>query len=242
MTLRWESTRDRLDKLRTELHEQRGVRNQLLKSKTEETETLVEAQEYKKRCDKANLFLLSEITTRRQSAVSAIENIGSSALKMVYGDGYAIQFYDFEDARKAGSNTFKMEIQMVSPFGKHGKPLVTKLFGSRGGGGIEVSAFSLRLGALDWHNYQGPMLLDEAFKSMSKDKKIHQVAKWLHAIQDATGRQIIFATHMGDVFGKRADRILFVHNDMGQSAVKEIDYDEVLILQAELDEGEYDDD
>lgn len=237
MTAHWDSTKQRLDMLRIQLHEKRGVRNQLLKSKQEETVTLTEAQSAKKIAEKANLFLLSEITTRRKQAVGAIENIASSALKMVYGDGYSIQFYNFEDARKTGSNTFNMEIQMVSPYGKGNKSLVTKLFGSRGGGGIEVSAFSLRLGALDWHKYEGPILLDEAFKSMSKDKKIHQVAKWIQAIHDATGRQIIFATHMGDVFGKISNKVLYVHNDLGKSGVREIDYNELAILQIE-DEDE----
>lgn len=241
MTLRWENAKEQLNNLRIELHEQRGVRNQLLKNKLEETTVLQEMQIVKQKSEKANLFLLSEITTRRKQAVSAIENIGSSALKMVYGDGYAIQFYDFEDVRKAGSNTFKMDIQMVSPFGKGGKPLVTKLFGSRGGGGIEVSAFSLRLGALDWHKYEGPVLLDEAFKSMSKDKKIHQVARWLRAVRDLTGRQIIFATHMGDVFGRTADNILYVQNDLGKSVVRAIDFDELVVLQLD-DDGDEDED
>lgn len=236
MNLDWHKTKSELNALRTELHEQRGVRNQLLKSKGEESVILEEAQVNKQKSEKANLFLLSEITTRRKQAVSAIENIGSSALQMVYGDGYAIKFYDYEDARKAGSNTFKMDIQMVSPFGKNGKPLITKLFGARGGGGIEVSAFSLRLGALDWHKYSGPMLLDEAFKSMSKDAKIHQVARWLYTIKDLTGRQIIFATHMGDIFGKIADNILYVENEFGTSSVRCIDQDELAVLQFE--EGE----
>lgn len=238
MTLRWESTKEQLSNLRVELHEQRGVRNQLLKNKLEETTILQDMQIVKQKSEKANLFLLSEITTRRKQAVSAIENIGSSSLKMVYGDGYAIQFYDFEDVRKSGSNAFKMDIQMVSPFGKNGKSLVTKLFGSRGGGGIEVSAFSLRLGALDWHKYEGPVLLDEAFKSMSKDKKIHQVARWLRAVRDLTGRQIIFATHMGDVFGKISDKILYVQNDFGKSVVREIEFDELAMLQLDDEENE----
>jgi len=239
MTLRWESTRDKLVKLRTTLHEQRGVRNQLLKSKKEETDLLIEAQKTKQQSEKAHLFLLAEITNRRKQAVSAIENIGSAALKMMYGDGYSIQFYDFEDVRKAGSNSFKMEVQMLSPYGKKNKPLVTKLFGSRGGGGIEVSATSLQFGALDWLQYEGPMLLDETFKSMSKDAKIYQVAKWLHAIQDVTGRQVIFATHMGDIFGKNASKILYVQNDnpddYGKSLVREIGYDECKALQLEAE-------
>jgi hypothetical protein len=235
MTLRWESTKQQLDKLREELHEKRGVRNQLLKSKQEETVVLVESQAVKQRSEKANLFLLSEITNRRKQAISAIENIGSSALKMIYGNGYGINFCDFEDVRKAGTNNFKMEIQMSSDYGKGGKPLVTKLFGSRGGGCIEVSATSLRLGALDWHQYDGPVLFDETFKSMSKDMKIHMVARWMKAIHELTGRQIIFATHMGDIFGKISNKIFYVSNDLGHSTVREIDYEELKVLRIEMD-------
>lgn len=243
MTLRWENTKQQLDKLREELHEKRGVRNQLLKSKKEEAIVLVDSQTIKQKSEKANLFLLSEITNRRKQAIGAIENIGSSALKMIYGDGYGINFYDFEDVRKAGANNFKMEIQMSSPYGKNGKSLVTKLFGSRGGGGIEVSSTSLRIGALDWHQYDGPVLFDETFKSMSKDIKIHMVAKWMRTIHELTGRQIIFATHMGDIFGKISNKIFYVINEFGRSTVREIDYEELKILKIEMDalmEGEED--
>jgi energy-coupling factor transporter ATP-binding protein EcfA2 len=94
------------------------------------------------------------------------------------------------------------------------------------------------MGALDWHKYEGPVLFDETFKSMSKDKKIHQVARWLRAIRDLTGRQIIFATHMGDIFGKISDKILYVQNDFGKSSVREIEFDELAVLQ--LDDEEED--
>jgi hypothetical protein len=124
-----------------------------------------------------------------------------------------------------------MDIQMVSPYGKNGKFLVTKLFGSRGGGGIEFASFSLRQGALDWFNYKGPILLDEAFKSMSKDKKIHDVARWMTDLYQLTERQTIFATHMADVFGHIADNIIYVQNDFGKSTVRTITVDELLVLQ-----------
>jgi len=234
LNVKWSNSKARLNRWRDELLERRGVRNQLQRSRQEEQERLDNAKDTQEKSEKANLFLLSEITARRKQAVTSIESIGTSALKMVYDKGYAVQFYNFEDSRKVGANTFKMEIQMVSPWSKE-KPLVTALFGSRGGGGIETIAFSLRMSALDWCKYQGPMLLDEAFKSMSKDKKIHSVAKWQRAIADATGRQIIFTTHMGDIFGKRADKILYVSKTNACSKVQEIDYDRLLQLAEEED-------
>lgn len=241
MNDRWQNAKKHLDKIRIELHEKRGVRNQLLKSRQEESDLMSENQSIKIKSEKAYLFLLSEITTRRKQAVGDIQTIASSALQMSHGDGYGIQFYDFEDVRKAGTNSFKMEIQMISPYGKNGKSLVTKLFGSRGGGGIEVAAYSLRMGALDWLKYSGPVLLDEFFKSLSRDKKVNQVAKWFRLIHEVTGRQTICTTHMGDIFGKIADKILYVSNDCGKSSVKEIAYDELAYLQLDDDDLSEDD-
>ena len=62
-------------------------------------------------------------------------------------------------------------------------------------------------------------------------------SRWLRAVRDLTGRQIIFATHMGDVFGKTADNILYVQNDFGKSIVRPIDFSELAMLQLDDDGG-----
>ena len=41
---------------------------------------------------------------------------------------------------------------------------------------------------------------------------------------------------MGDIFGKIADKILYVSNDCGKSSVKEIAYDELAYLQLDDDD------
>jgi hypothetical protein len=41
---------------------------------------------------------------------------------------------------------------------------------------------------------------------------------------------------MGDIFGKIADNILYVHNNVGQSAIRQIEYDELMTQLANEDE------
>jgi ABC-type sulfate/molybdate transport systems ATPase subunit len=77
------------------------------------------------------------------------------------------------------------------------------------------------------------VLLDEAWKSMSNDEKLDAVAKFLKEITDATGRQVIFATHKQDVFGKVASRILKVSKHDGVAKVDTV--------QANLEDEDYDD-
>src|SRR5579862_5639888 len=142
---------------RAKLTEMKGAKNQLEKVRDVEIDLLNEIKNEQQLSHQAHLFLLSEITDRREVALNAIETMASAALRQIYGEGYALRFETFEDKRKDGESNFKMEIRISSPH--EGKILETGLLGERGGGVIEVVAFALRIAALNWLNYDGPIIL-----------------------------------------------------------------------------------
>jgi hypothetical protein len=132
-----------------------------------------------------------------------------------------LKFNTFEEKRKEGIPNFKMEIKIASPIEK--EELLTGLIGERGGGVVEIVAFALRIAALSWLHYDGPLILDEAYKSMSNDHKIWDVANFLKEVSEYTNRQIIFATHKAEVFGTVANKIIEIENCDGVAQYKNID-------------------
>lgn len=163
----------------------------------------------------AHLLLLAFIAHRRDSAIKSIEKTGTYALRAVYGDDRKLVFLKNEEKKTTAA--FKMEIGIESSL--NGTKMVTGLKDERGGGVSEATSFSLRFGALEWLGYDGPLILDEAFKSMSSDQKIYALANFLSKYVKASGRQVIFATHKADVFQEYADHCIFVTQQDGISKV-----------------------
>jgi hypothetical protein len=202
----------------------KGVKEQLEKQIKEEQDSLATLQEEQKLNSQANLFMLSEIVDRRQSQLQAIQSIATSALQQIYGDEYSLKFETFEEQRKDGVNNFKIEIKIISPH--NGENIETGLLNERGGGLIEVVSFALRIAALKWLKYNGPILLDEAWKSMSNDYKIDRVVEFLREVTDSTERQVILVTHMFDKFGPEADNIVHITKENGIAKPSIITYAE----------------
>lgn len=215
----WEKVQAALSKKRSNLTERKGARDQLIRTKAQEEQQIVLLKDEQQVSYQAHLFLLSEIAQRSEEAIDNFEKMGSAFMRSVYGDGYQIKFQKYEEkSRKVdGASNFKMEILIGSPY--QGETLWTGLLDDRGGGAVEVASFAFRIGVLRALGYQGPMLLDEAWKSMSNDDKLDQVSRFLKEVTGKTGRQVIFATHKQDVFGKIAARILQVSNKDGVATV-----------------------
>lgn len=222
---------ERLDAFTNEVKKQKesliklkGIKEQLEKQIKEEEESLVNLQDEQKINSQASLFMLSEIVDRRQNQLNVIQSIATSALQQIYGDKYSLKFDTFEEQRKDGVNNFRIEIKIVSPH--NGESMETGLLNERGGGLIEVVSFALRIAALKWLKYNGPILLDEAWKSMSNDYKIDQVVQFLREVTDSTGRQVILVTHMFDKFGPEADNIVHITKNDGVAEAGIITYQE----------------
>ncbi len=166
----------------------------------------------------AHLLLLGFISQRRDAAIKSIESMGTYALRAIYNDDRKLVFLKNEE--KKNSSAFKMEVGIESTL-NDGK-MITGLKDERGGGVLETASFALRIAALEWLGYKGPLILDEAYKSVSSDSKIVNVAEFLRKYVDTSERQVFFATHKADVFEDYADNVIVVrqHHGVSKAEVK----------------------
>jgi hypothetical protein len=207
--------KDKLQNLSIDLAQKAGVR-QRIEKQCLDLKAKIEADiEECKNKKEGHLLLLSFISQRRESGIASIEKTATYALRSICGDDYTVHFLRNEE--KKSSAAFKMEIGIESNY--QGQKVITGLKDSRGGGVTESTSFGLRLAALEWLDYDGPALLDEAFKSVSSDEKIHNVGKLLNSYASNKNRQLIFATHKADVFEEFADNIINVTKEDGISQI-----------------------
>ncbi len=207
---------EKINSLSLKLATLKGVK-QRIQTQTNDLKTKIEndillAQNKKD----AHLLLLGFISQRRETAISSIENTGTYALRAICGDDYKVHFLRNEE--KKNSAAFKMEIGIESDF--NGEKIITGLKDERGGGVTEATSWGLRLAAMDWLNYDGPVLLDESFKSVSSDEKSTNVGRLLASYCEKKQRQILFATHKTEIFEEFADHIVHVRKENGVSKVK----------------------
>ena len=161
----------------------------------------------------AHLLLLGFISQRRDAAIKSIESMGTYALRAIYNDDRKLVFLKNEE--KKNSSAFKMEVGIESTL--NDEKMITGLKDERGGGVLETASFALRIAALEWLGYKGPLILDEAYKSVSSDSKIVNVAEFLRKYVDTSERQVFFATHKADVFEDYADNVVVVRQHQGIS-------------------------
>jgi len=213
------------DKYRLYVIQRKGALDSLLELRKKDQEKLVSLQEKQILQHKALLFLQSETIERRKNAQNIIESLGTFALQAIYDDSYYLELESGdENSGKKNSDVrnLKMEFCVKNQCGDNDTPIRTGLMGERGGGVVEVVSFALRIAALSLLGYDGPLIVDEAYKSMSNDQKLKNVASFLRQIADDIGRQIIFATHKDDIFGRVSDKIVrVVKNKSGIAEVKE---------------------
>lgn len=205
----------RINSLTVNLAQKKGIRERINQQCSSLKLKIDNDNDDSKTKKEAHLLLLAFISQRRETAIQSIENTATYALKAVCGDDYQVHFLRNED--KKNSAAFKMEIGIESNFDD--SKVITGLKDERGGGVVETCSFGLRIAALEWLGYDGPLILDEAYKSVSSDDKIVNVAKLLRMYVESSKRQIIFATHKADVFEDYADHVIHVHKDNGNSRV-----------------------
>ena len=217
---KFKATKRKVSAWRSKLTERKGARDQLLKNKAAEEAELAQHRENERTALQASLFLQSEVAERRTKGIESMEAAATAGLRSVWGDGYRLVIETFDEQRKEGSTSVKMEFLVASPH--DGEELLTGLMGERGGGLLENVGFTFRFCDLEWRGYDGPVLIDEAFKSISNDEKVHATARLIRDISDETGRQIIFATHKG-AFADVADRVIKIEKVNGLAQVTVLD-------------------
>ena len=229
----WAQFQKGLEGWEKNLDAQKAKRDLLQEQKAHEELKMREADGDRTLCEQAEVFLRSEVKERRRKTTDAIAELGTAALQQVYGDEYSLRFAEAGNADNVAN--LRLAIEIVSLL--DGEELTTGLLGERGGGVVEVVAFALRIAALGWRRYEGPLILDEAYKSMSADDKIGRVADFLSRLAVETGRQVLFATHKVDVFGRVAESVVRVSQVKGEAHVQRLSKDErVELVSQETDD------
>lgn len=147
-------------------------------------------------------FLTKTAKKARDNTIKNIESLSTMSVQSVYVEPIEINL-QYRDKSKADSSD-KLNLQLVRR--TPDAVIVTGLMDEVGGGMIETVSFALRIASIKWLNYKGPIILDEAYKSVSNDEKLDNIALLLKELKSTVGNQIIFATHKQDVFGEIASK------------------------------------
>jgi len=207
-----DSLKKRASKVKSVLDQKIGVRQTHLNNLEIETK-IFDENTYNKQLNSASIDLLNLASfQRRKNTVQHLETLIDAFSKAVYGQEYTFFFKVYD------TSLTKLEPMMRKPASNEDFMEVDLKDGS-GGGLLEIDSFAARLACNEIEGYQGPLFLDETFKSLSADK-VEYVKQ--------TGKQFFFINHKADVYGKIADKILLTELVNKSTKVSEVSFEEIV--------------
>jgi DNA repair exonuclease SbcCD ATPase subunit len=149
---------------------------------------------------KVQELLLKASETARSLVKEKIEHLVTLALGAITGEPYA---FGMDLVQHSGN--WSVEFTVTNPSGVTVDPI-----NGAGGGIVDICSMALRIAILEMYEprVQGPILLDEDFKFLSKDY-VRPALEWIHMLIEKTDRQIILVTHE-PAFAAGADRVFEV--------------------------------
>ena len=216
-----ESLKKRANKVKSILDQKIGIRQTHLNNLESETK-IFDKNTLSKKLNQASIELLNLASfQRRKSTILHLETLIDVFVKAVYGEEYTFFF-------KVHDTSFtKLEAMMRKP-AEDGEYMEVDLKDGSGGGLLEICGFAARLACNEIEKYEGPLFLDETFKSLSADNKVKDLLAVLQAYVQATGKQFIFITHKAEVYGLIADKILLTRLVGKTTEVSEATFEEIM--------------
>lgn len=199
-----------------------------LVKKIEQNELLLET--YKNQRSNANMaeiYLKSRAADILKNTMGVISEMVTDLLQQMYGSDYVFSFVYNEKAQEKGEKV-GFNITPVISSNLNGELITTSIKNARGGGLIEVVSVLLRFAILKYFNYNGLIILDETWVSVSADEKMVNLIDFLGQYIDECDIQLLFITHRAEMFGKNAENIIQVKKIDGIANVKQINYDDIL--------------
>lgn len=196
----------KIDEIERTLLINKGQRDAMVATINEKKENLKENEQLVVDFEEAIKFLTSTAKKARDTTIKGIENLATLAVQSVYDEPIKIRLQYGEKSKSDSSDKLVLQVVRDTPKGE----VVTGLMDEVGGGLIETVSFALRIACIKWLGYKGPIILDEAYKSLSSDEKIERIATFLQELNESVGNQIIFSTHKQDVFGPIASKVFIV--------------------------------
>jgi DNA repair exonuclease SbcCD ATPase subunit len=137
--------------------------------------------------------------TARVAIKSGFEGIVTHALRSIVGEDYTFEIV-FEKRGNVQEANFNVKTkELGEPF----DPI-----DSRGGGIVDIVSIALRVSLLELFQprIEGPIILDEPFKHLSKEY-IQSAGEFLDGVATKMGRQIILVTHIRELTNE-ADKVI----------------------------------
>ena len=207
----------RIDNIEKDLFIKKGKHDTLLQRSDQLKDDLKNIENIQRDLNAAVIFLNNTAKEARYKTIQSIESMATAAVKAVYDQPMEIRL-QYKEKNKSNSSD-KMTLQLVRFIDN--REVVTGIMDEVGGGLIETVSFALRIACLKWLGYSGPIILDEAYKSLSKDEKIENIAEFLFELNKTVVNQIIFSTHAPEVFEPIASKKFKVTITNGTSEVIE---------------------
>lgn len=137
--------------------------------------------------EQVSLILQKLSIKQREIAKMRLEELGTQALQYSLGSNYRMVIELSESRKRPQAYLFVID---------EDKGIKTSPLDDNGGGIIDIISIALRLVVLQAHEpfIDGPIILDEPFKMVSKDY-IPMLSDFLKKISNDFGRQIIMVTH-----------------------------------------------
>lgn len=156
-----------------------GARKESLEKKIEELEI--------DKLEQASLILQKLSEKQREVAKTRLEELGTQALQYSLGNNYRMVIELSESRKRPQAFLYVIDDD---------KGIKTSPLDDNGGGIIDIISIALRLVVLQAHEptIDGPIILDEPFKMVSKEY-IPMLSDFLKKISNDFGRQIIMVTH-----------------------------------------------
>lgn len=205
--------KEKINRCKSKIYERKGAYDTLLNAKELYELNISNLQEKHVLYHKALLFIKNEMIEKRNSSCKIIEELGTNALQAIYDKSYKLILKSQESSAKKDDISPNLKMEFLIENEIKDTMLTTDLVGARGGGVAEIVSFSLRIAVLSLLHYDGALLLDESYKSMSIDSKIDNVANFLRFVSETLNRQIIFTTHQPNIFEDIADAVIIVEKD-----------------------------
>ncbi|TCP70053.1 ATP-binding protein [Baia soyae] len=207
-----EALEKRVRQYETEWSERKGKQDLLLEQLHEVEKHWQLYQEEKELLDQVRILFQKASDYARQQAKAQLELLVTRALQMVFGPAFSFII----ELSEAGKNP-SAEFFVVTDW--DGMQVKNKPQDSRGGGIVDIISLALRIALITTiqPRVEGPLILDEPGKHVSKDYVVPMV-QFLQLISQTYGRQIILVTHNSDLT-ESADQVYEVRLNGGKSEV-----------------------
>lgn len=161
--------------------------------------------------NKTSEFLRDLGAYAREQAKSQLESIITNALTFVFKEDISFKI-EFEIKRGRPEAKF----YIVNKY--RNNTVENEPQDSRGGGVVDVVSIALRIALAECFGVQGPIIMDEPAKHLSKEY-IPDFAEFIRLISQQFNRQIIMITH-NSILAECGDIIYLVEKNDGVSKVK----------------------